>query len=84
MNMMICAKALLALAVTISNISVDAFVTVTVSKSRHCAALHESAQQEQFGFDQVAYEKERLEKDAEAMDAMKILAENEFAKLRTP
>jgi len=25
-----------------------------------------------------------LEKDAEAMDALKIVAENEFAKLRTP
>jgi hypothetical protein len=46
------------------------------------AALHESAQQEQFN--EVAYEKERLEKNAEAMDAMKIVAENEFAKLRTP
>jgi hypothetical protein len=32
----------------------------------------------------VAIEKERLEKNAEAMDAMKIVAENEFAKLRTP
>jgi len=52
------------------------------SKLRQSAALHESAQQEQFN--EVAYEKERLEKDAEAMDAMKIVAENEFAKLRTP
>jgi hypothetical protein len=54
----------------------------TQSKLRQSAALHESAQQEQFN--EVAYEKERLEKNAEAMDAMKIVAENEFAKLRTP
>ena len=53
----------------------------TQSKLRQSAALHESAQQEQFN--EVAYEKERLEKDAEAMDAMKKVAENEFAKLRT-
>jgi len=52
------------------------------SKLRQSAALHESAQQEQFN--EVAYEKERLEKDAEAMDAMKIVPENEFAKLHTP
>ena len=37
------------------------------SKLRQSAALHESAQQEQF--DEVAYEKEWLEKEAEAMDA---------------
>ena len=53
----------------------------TQSKLRQSAALHESAQQEQFN--EVAYEKERLENDAEAMDAMKIVAKNEFAKLRT-
>ena len=36
------------------------------------------------GFDEAAYEKDRLEKDAEAMTVMKEVAENEFAKLRTP
>jgi 5-formyltetrahydrofolate cyclo-ligase len=35
-------------------------------------------------FDEVAYENDRLEKDAQAMEAMKTVAENEFAKLRTP
>jgi hypothetical protein len=35
----------------------------TQSKLRQSAALHEAAQQEQFN--EVAYEKERLEKDAE-------------------
>ena len=35
-------------------------------------------------FDDAAYEKDRLEKDAEAMNAMKEVAENEFSKLRTP
>ena len=34
--------------------------------------------------DEVAYEKDRLEKDAQAMDAMKQVAETEFSKLRTP
>lgn len=45
------------------------------------AEAPEAAQRE---FDEVAYEKDRLEKDAQAMDAMKEVAENEFAKLRTP
>lgn len=35
-------------------------------------------------FDEEAYEENRLAKDAEAMDAMKDLAEEEFSKLRTP
>lgn len=35
-------------------------------------------------FDEVAYEKDRLEKDGQAMDEMKEVAEVEFAKLRTP
>jgi 5-formyltetrahydrofolate cyclo-ligase len=35
-------------------------------------------------FDEAAYEKDRLDKDAEAMSAMNEVAENEFAKLRTP
>jgi 5-formyltetrahydrofolate cyclo-ligase len=34
--------------------------------------------------DEVAYEKDRLEKDAQAMNAMKEQAEAEFSKLRTP
>ena len=34
--------------------------------------------------DEEAYEKDRLEKDAKAMDDMKKVAEDEFAKLRTP
>lgn len=45
------------------------------------ASLWMATQQE---FDEVAYEKDRLEKDKQAMDAMKEIAENEFAKLRTP
>jgi 5-formyltetrahydrofolate cyclo-ligase len=43
-----------------------------------------AAHQQQPEFDEVAYEIDRLEKDAQAMDAMKEVAENEFAKLRTP
>jgi 5-formyltetrahydrofolate cyclo-ligase len=40
---------------------------------------------EQQPFDELAYEKDRLEKDAQAMDAMKAIAEQElFASLRTP
>jgi 5-formyltetrahydrofolate cyclo-ligase len=35
-------------------------------------------------FDVAAYEKDRLEKDALAMNAMQEIATNEFAKLRTP
>ena len=35
-------------------------------------------------FDEVAYEKDRLEKDAEAMKNMKQMKEIEFSKLRTP
>lgn len=35
-------------------------------------------------FDASAYEKDRLEKDAQAMNAMKEIAQNEFASLRTP
>lgn len=35
-------------------------------------------------FDEVAYEKDRLEKDQQAMDKMKEIAENEFSNLRTP
>lgn len=35
-------------------------------------------------FDEVAYENDRLEKDAQAMGNMKDLADNEFSKLRTP
>lgn len=35
-------------------------------------------------FDEEAFEKDRLAKDAEAMDAMKVKAEEEFAQLRTP
>jgi len=35
-------------------------------------------------FDDVTYENDRLEKDAQAMNAMKEVAANEFAKLRTP
>jgi 5-formyltetrahydrofolate cyclo-ligase len=35
-------------------------------------------------FDEVAYEKDRLGKDAQAMDSMKEVAESEFSKLRTP
>jgi 5-formyltetrahydrofolate cyclo-ligase len=34
--------------------------------------------------DEAAYEKDRLEKDTQAMDVMKEIAENEFSKLRTP
>jgi 5-formyltetrahydrofolate cyclo-ligase len=34
--------------------------------------------------DEPAYEKDWLEKDAQAMEAMKELSENEFSKLRTP
>jgi 5-formyltetrahydrofolate cyclo-ligase len=34
--------------------------------------------------DDAAYEKDRLEKDAQAMGAMKEISENEFSKLRTP
>eukprot|EP00977_Amphora_coffeiformis_P030093 scaffold44644_cov168-Amphora_coffeaeformis.AAC.1 len=46
--------------------------------------MFETTKQEQQQFDDVAYEKDRLEKDAQAMDVMKQVAENEFAKLRTP
>ena len=35
-------------------------------------------------FDDTAYEKDRLAKDAQAMDAMKDEAKEEFSKLRTP
>lgn len=35
-------------------------------------------------FDEVAYEKDRLAKDAQAMENMKKVAANEFSKLRTP
>ena len=35
-------------------------------------------------FQEAAYEKDRLQKDKQAMDAMKEVAEVEFAKLRTP
>lgn len=35
-------------------------------------------------FDEESYEKDRLTKDAQAMDAMKVKAEEEFSKLRTP
>ena len=35
-------------------------------------------------FDEAAYEKDRLEKDQQAMDAMKKVAESEYANLRTP
>ena len=34
--------------------------------------------------DETAYEKDRLEKDAQAMGAMKVISENEFSELRTP
>ena len=47
------------------------------------AFLAETARPQE-NFDEVAYEKDRLEKDQQAMDAMKVVAENEFAKLRTP
>lgn len=36
------------------------------------------------GFDEAAYEKDRLSKDAEAMETMKQIASAEFDKLRTP
>ena len=39
---------------------------------------------EKVPFDEVAYEKDRLEKDAQAMEAMKEEAAAEFSKLRTP
>ena len=35
-------------------------------------------------FDEGKFEANRLKKDAEAMDAMKIEADEQFAKLRTP
>jgi hypothetical protein len=35
-------------------------------------------------FNEAAYESERLSKDAEAMNAMKRQAEDEYSKLRTP
>ena len=35
-------------------------------------------------FDEESYEQDRLTKDAQAMDAMKIKAEEEFSNLRTP
>lgn len=43
-----------------------------------------SSTPEKENFDEAAYEKDRLAKDAEAMQAMKRKSEEEFAKLRTP
>lgn len=44
---------------------------------RHARTIHDN-------FDERAYEKDRLAKDAEAMNAMKETADTEFASLRTP
>lgn len=48
--------------------------------SRSTTGLLEKSQD----FNEASYEKNRLEKDAQAMGSMKEIAENEFSKLRTP
>eukprot|EP00429_Kryptoperidinium_foliaceum_P001577 CAMPEP_0176006390 /NCGR_PEP_ID=MMETSP0120_2-20121206/2695_1 /TAXON_ID=160619 /ORGANISM="Kryptoperidinium foliaceum, Strain CCMP 1326" /LENGTH=375 /DNA_ID=CAMNT_0017339123 /DNA_START=226 /DNA_END=1353 /DNA_ORIENTATION=- len=54
------------------------------SKSRNPFSSHVLFESTKEIFDEVAYEKDRLEKDAQAMNVMKEVAQNEFAKLRTP
>ncbi len=63
--------------------STMSFLLNPVSSCRNTisSSLFETEQQE---FDEIVYEKDRLEKDKQAMDAMKEIADNEFAKLRTP
>jgi len=46
--------------------------------------LHNSPGKSSSSFDEVAYEKDRLSKDAQAMNAMKEQSDAEFSKLRTP
>jgi 5-formyltetrahydrofolate cyclo-ligase len=86
------ARALLFIGICVRLPSVSSFVhhspIISTSSTRSTSAgvspfkaLSAAKQQE---FDEVAYEKDRLQKDAQAMDAMKDVAEDEFAKLRTP
>lgn len=65
--------------------SISSFVISSPTRSKNTISPFQilaAAQQQEF--DELAYENDRLEKDAQAMNAMKEEAENEFAKLRTP